>query len=44
MAGRESDDEVILYIALGVWGEYAAILPQFYRRAKELGLGTNLGG
>lgn len=37
--GRASDDEVILYIALGVWGEYAVILPQIYRRAKELGLG-----
>ena len=41
--GRESDDEVILYIALGIWGEYAAILPQVYRRAKELGLGTRVG-
>lgn len=41
--GRESDSEVILYIALGIWGEYAAILPQVYRRAKELGLGTILG-
>jgi ornithine cyclodeaminase/alanine dehydrogenase-like protein (mu-crystallin family) len=37
--GRESDDEVILYVALGIWGEYAAILPQVYRRARELGLG-----
>jgi len=44
MAGRESDDEVILYIALGIWGEYAAILPQVYRRAKELGLSTKSGG
>ncbi len=41
--GRESDDETILYISLGIWGEYAAILPQVYRRAKELGLGTVLG-
>jgi ornithine cyclodeaminase/alanine dehydrogenase-like protein (mu-crystallin family) len=41
--GRESDSEVILYIALGIWGEYAAILPQVYRRAKKLGLGTTLG-
>jgi alanine dehydrogenase len=40
--GRESDDEIILYIALGIWGEYAAILPQVYRRAIELGLGTRL--
>jgi ornithine cyclodeaminase/alanine dehydrogenase-like protein (mu-crystallin family) len=42
-AGRESDDETILYISLGIWGEYAAILPQVYRRANELGLGTVLG-
>ncbi len=41
--GRESDGEIILYISLGIWGEYAAILPQVYRRAKELGLGTKLG-
>ncbi len=41
--GRESDSEIILYISLGIWGEYAAILPQVYRRAKELGLGTVLG-
>jgi ornithine cyclodeaminase/alanine dehydrogenase-like protein (mu-crystallin family) len=41
--GRESDGEIILYISLGIWGEYAAILPQVYRRAKELGLGMVLG-
>ena len=41
-SGRESDDEIILYIALGIWGEYAAILPHVYRRAKELGLGREL--
>jgi ornithine cyclodeaminase/alanine dehydrogenase-like protein (mu-crystallin family) len=40
--GRESPDEVIVYIALGIWGEYAAILPQVYRRARELGLGQRL--
>jgi ornithine cyclodeaminase/alanine dehydrogenase-like protein (mu-crystallin family) len=40
--GRESNDEIILYIGLGIWGEYAAILPSVYRRAKELGLGTRL--
>jgi ornithine cyclodeaminase/alanine dehydrogenase-like protein (mu-crystallin family) len=39
-AGRESRDEVILYVALGIWGEYAAILPQVYRNAVEAGLGT----
>lgn len=40
--GRESPQEVIVYIALGIWGEYAAILPQVYRRARELGLGQPL--
>jgi len=40
--GRESDDEVIVYIALGIWGEYAAILPEVYRRARSMGLGQNL--
>ena len=40
--GRESPDEVITYIALGIWGEYAAILPQVYRRAVALGLGQQL--
>jgi len=37
--GRESPGEIITYIALGLWGEYAAILPQVYRRARKLGLG-----
>jgi ornithine cyclodeaminase/alanine dehydrogenase-like protein (mu-crystallin family) len=40
--GRESVAEVIVYIALGIWGEYAAILPHVYRRALALGLGTRL--
>ncbi len=40
--GRESSDEVIVYIALGIWGEYAAILPEVYRRAREKGLGKIL--
>ncbi len=40
--GRERDDEIIVYIALGIWGEYAAILPAAYRRAVEKGLGTLL--
>ena len=40
--GRESPDEVIVYIALGIWGEYAAILPAVYRRALTLGLGQRL--
>ncbi|NOX63285.1 MAG: ornithine cyclodeaminase family protein [Chloroflexi bacterium] len=38
-SGRESDDEIIVYIALGIWGEYAAILPEVYRRAREKNLG-----
>jgi alanine dehydrogenase len=41
-SGRESDNEIILYIALGIWGEYAAILPEVYRRARALGLGHQL--
>ncbi len=40
--GRETADEIIVYIALGIWGEYAAILPEAYRRAKVRGLGHNL--
>jgi ornithine cyclodeaminase/alanine dehydrogenase-like protein (mu-crystallin family) len=40
--GRESADEIIVYIALGIWGEYAAILPEVYRRARDLGLGQRL--
>jgi ornithine cyclodeaminase len=41
--GRESDREIILYIALGIWGEYAAILPEVYRRARQKGLGLRIG-
>jgi ornithine cyclodeaminase len=40
--GRESADEIIVFIALGIWGEYAAILPEVYRRAKAKGLGISL--
>jgi ornithine cyclodeaminase/alanine dehydrogenase-like protein (mu-crystallin family) len=40
--GRETPDEIIIYIALGIWGEYAAILPEAYRKAKSLGLGQEL--
>ena len=40
--GRETADEIIVYIALGIWGEYSAILPEAYRRAKVRGLGHNL--
>jgi len=42
VAGRDSADEIIVYIALGIWGEYAAILPEVFRRAKSLGLGQRL--
>lgn len=40
--GRESREEIIVYIALGIWGEYAAILPEVYRRARSLRLGQSL--
>jgi alanine dehydrogenase len=40
--GRESPAEIIVYLALGIWGEYAAILPEVYRRARSLGLGHPL--
>jgi len=40
--GRESEAEIIIFIALGIWGEYAAILPEVYRRARSLGLGLDL--
>jgi ornithine cyclodeaminase/alanine dehydrogenase-like protein (mu-crystallin family) len=40
--GRESPDEVIVYIALGIWGEYAALLPEIYRRARAQGFGRSL--
>jgi ornithine cyclodeaminase/alanine dehydrogenase-like protein (mu-crystallin family) len=42
VAGRESAEEIIVYIALGIWGEYAAILPAVYRKAKSMGIGQNL--
>lgn len=40
--GRRSDQEIIVYIALGIWGEYAAILPEVYRKAVAMGIGTEL--
>lgn len=40
--GRQSPAEVIVYLALGIWGEYATILPEVYRRARSLGLGQQL--
>ena len=42
LPGRESPEEIIVYVALGIWGEYAAILPEVYRRARALGLGKEL--
>jgi len=40
--GRESPEEIIVYIALGIWGEYAAILPEVYRQAVSMSLGKVL--
>lgn len=40
--GRKSTGETILYIALGIWGEYAAILPEIYRRSVQKNLGKTL--
>ncbi len=40
--GRESADEVIVYVALGIMCEYAAILPYLYRKALELKIGQKL--
>lgn len=40
--GRETDQECIVYIALGIWGEYAAMLPAVYHRAVEKGLGQKI--
>lgn len=40
--GRETSDEIIVYIALGIWGEYAAILPEAFRKARSMGLGLDL--
>lgn len=42
VVGRQSPEEIIVYIALGIWGEYAAILPEVYRKAKSMGLGQDL--
>ncbi len=40
--GRESSDEIIIFMALGIWGEYAAILPEVFRKAVDMGLGQSL--
>jgi ornithine cyclodeaminase/alanine dehydrogenase-like protein (mu-crystallin family) len=42
VSGRESSEENIVFIALGIWGEYAAILPEVYRKARSLSLGQGL--
>ncbi len=42
LVGRESDDEIIVYAGLGIWGEYASILGQVYKNAIEKGIGTTL--
>jgi ornithine cyclodeaminase/alanine dehydrogenase-like protein (mu-crystallin family) len=39
VSGRENDAERIVYIALGIWGEYATLLPGVYGRARKNGLG-----
>ena len=39
LAREHTKEECIVYIALGIWGAYAAILPAVYRRAVEKGLG-----
>ncbi len=40
--GRESSEEIIIFMALGIWGEYAAILPEVFRKAVDMGLGQSL--
>ena len=40
--GRESSKEIIVFMALGIWGEYAAILPEIFRKAVDRGLGRSL--
>lgn len=40
--GRENNEEIIVYACLGIWGEYAAILPQVYRNAIMKGIGQKL--
>lgn len=37
--GRESDEEFILYTGLGIWGEYAAILPRVFENAMSKKIG-----
>jgi hypothetical protein len=43
LPGRESDAEVIVYIALRTWGEHAAILPAMYQRPLEMNLEVKIG-
>jgi len=42
LPGRESSEEIIIFMALGIWGEYAAILPEVFRKAVDMGLGQSL--
>jgi ornithine cyclodeaminase/alanine dehydrogenase-like protein (mu-crystallin family) len=41
-SGRLNDEEIILFVGLGICGEYAAILPSVYEKALEKGLGQRL--
>jgi ornithine cyclodeaminase/alanine dehydrogenase-like protein (mu-crystallin family) len=40
--GRKNNDEIILFIALGLGGDYVTLFSDIYRRAKELGVGQKL--
>jgi ornithine cyclodeaminase/alanine dehydrogenase-like protein (mu-crystallin family) len=41
-SGRENDDERIVYIALGLGGDYVALFDYIYKRATKLGVGKTL--
>ena len=41
-SGRENDEESILYVALGLGGDYATLFSYIYERALELGVGQRL--
>ncbi|MFC1803229.1 ornithine cyclodeaminase family protein [Thermoproteota archaeon] len=40
--GRENDEETIIFIALGMGGDYVAIFSDLYKTAKELEVGNKL--
>jgi ornithine cyclodeaminase/alanine dehydrogenase len=40
--GRQKQNEIIVFIGLGIWGEYATLLPEVYRQARRLNLGQNI--